>query len=56
MSDRNDRTTLAADLVPPCQASCPAHTDVRGYVHAIARGDFEEAYRLAREPNPLPYI
>jgi NADPH-dependent glutamate synthase beta subunit-like oxidoreductase/coenzyme F420-reducing hydrogenase delta subunit/Pyruvate/2-oxoacid:ferredoxin oxidoreductase delta subunit len=29
---------------------------VRGYVQAIARGDFEEAYRIAREPNPIPYI
>ncbi|MBM4432243.1 MAG: 4Fe-4S dicluster domain-containing protein, partial [Chloroflexi bacterium] len=42
--------------LPPCAATCPAQTDVRGYVQAIARGDFQEAYRLAREPNPLPYI
>ena len=42
--------------LPPCVVACPAHTDVRGYVHALARGDFEEAYRIAREPNPLPYV
>ncbi|MGB9879863.1 MAG: hypothetical protein ACPLRM_03785, partial [Anaerolineae bacterium] len=56
MSNQSDRSTLPAEALPPCQAACPAHTDVRGYVHAIARGDFEEAYRIAREPNPLPYI
>jgi len=48
--------TRPAEPLPPCAVVCPAHTDVRGYVHAIARGDFEEAYRIAREPNPLPYI
>jgi len=55
-SEKRDVTPLAPEPLPPCAATCPAHTDVRGYVQAIARGDFEEAYRIAREPNPLPYI
>ncbi|MDP6347698.1 MAG: 4Fe-4S binding protein [Dehalococcoidia bacterium] len=37
----------------PCQYACPAHTDARGYVNAIARGDMERAYYIARQPNPL---
>jgi formate dehydrogenase beta subunit len=41
---------------PPCQIACPLHTDIRGYVAAIARGDFEEGYAIAREPNPLVYV
>jgi len=56
MSEKSDLPTLPKEPLPPCVVACPAHTDVRGYVNAIARGDFEEAYRLAREPNPLPYI
>jgi len=56
MSENSDQSALPTEPVPPCMAACPAHTDVRGYVNAIARGDFEEAYRLAREPNPLPYV
>ena len=36
-----------------CQFACPVNTDARGYVIAIAEGDFEEAYRIARRPNPL---
>ncbi|MCE7984131.1 MAG: 4Fe-4S dicluster domain-containing protein [Caldilinea sp. CFX5] len=39
-----------------CQAACPVRTDARGYVTAIARGDLAEAYRIAREPNPLASI
>jgi formate dehydrogenase beta subunit len=55
-SEKRDVVPLAPEPLPPCAATCPAHTDVRGYVQAIARGDFEEAYRIAREPNPLPYM
>jgi len=40
------------DLIS-CQAACPVHTDARGYVRAIADGRFEEAYLIARGPNPF---
>ena len=36
-----------------CQYACPVHTDARGYVRAIAAGDYERAYLIARGPNPL---
>lgn len=39
-----------------CQAACPVHTDARGYVRAIADGDDERAYLIARGPNPLASI
>lgn len=39
-----------------CQQACPVRTDARGYVRAIARGDFEEAYLIARGPNPFASI
>ena len=39
-----------------CQAACPVHTDARGYVRAIAAGDFERAYLIARGPNPFASI
>jgi NADPH-dependent glutamate synthase beta subunit-like oxidoreductase len=32
------------------------HTDARGYVRAIASGDFEQAYLIARGPNPFASI
>ncbi len=43
------------DLVS-CQVACPVHTDARGYVRAIADGRFEEAYLIARGPNPFASI
>lgn len=39
-----------------CQTGCPVHTDSRGYVRAIADGDYEKAYWIARMPNPLASI
>ncbi|MBI3016046.1 MAG: NAD(P)-binding protein, partial [Candidatus Tectomicrobia bacterium] len=39
-----------------CQDACPVHTDARGYVAAIAEGDPEKAYVIAREPNPFASI
>ncbi|MBL8229225.1 MAG: FAD-dependent oxidoreductase [Bryobacterales bacterium] len=39
-----------------CQVACPVHTDARGYVRAIAQGRFEEAYLIARGPNPFASI
>lgn len=39
-----------------CQFACPVNTDARGYVRAIAEGDFERAYLIARGPNPLASI
>ncbi|MEO5359839.1 MAG: FAD-dependent oxidoreductase [Nitrospirota bacterium] len=39
-----------------CQTGCPVNTDSRGYVKAIADGDYEQAYWIARIPNPLASI
>ncbi|MBF0565787.1 MAG: FAD-dependent oxidoreductase [Nitrospirae bacterium] len=39
-----------------CQTGCPVNTDSRGYVRAIAGGDYERAYWIARTPNPLASI
>jgi NADPH-dependent glutamate synthase beta subunit-like oxidoreductase len=37
----------------PDQFACPVRTDGRGYVTAIASGDYERAYLIARETNPF---
>jgi len=39
-----------------CQDACPVHTDARGYIRAIADGEDELAYLIARGPNPLASI
>lgn len=39
-----------------CQDACPVHTDARGYVRAIAAGQYRRAYLIARGPNPFASI
>ncbi|MFN3467992.1 MAG: hypothetical protein ACK4WF_09885, partial [Candidatus Brocadiales bacterium] len=37
----------------PCRRTCPAGTNARGYVMAIAEGRYQEAYLIARQSNPF---
>lgn len=38
----------------PCQAACPAHTDVPRYIGLIADGRYADSYALNREYNVFP--
>jgi NADPH-dependent glutamate synthase beta subunit-like oxidoreductase len=40
----------------PCRLGCPVDTDSGQYVQLIAQGKFEEAFKVARSPNPLASI
>jgi NADPH-dependent glutamate synthase beta subunit-like oxidoreductase/ferredoxin len=40
----------------PCRAACPVGTNAGGYVALVAQGRFEEAYALARGPNPFASV
>ncbi|MEI6222096.1 MAG: FAD-dependent oxidoreductase [bacterium] len=40
----------------PCQAACPALTDVPGYIGSIAVGDYQKAYHINKQYNVLPGI
>jgi NADPH-dependent glutamate synthase beta subunit-like oxidoreductase/NAD-dependent dihydropyrimidine dehydrogenase PreA subunit len=46
----------AEDLRAPCQAACPVGTNAGLYVSLIAEGRYDEALRVASEPNPFPAI
>ena len=39
-----------------CQTGSPVNTDSRGYIMAIADGNYERAYWIARMPNTLASI
>lgn len=62
MQEREDRYHVqVADITYwreqiKCQHACPVHTDARGYVRAIAEGDYRRAYLIARGPNPFASI
>lgn len=60
MSDFKYRT-LIPDVefwknMVPCQAACPVNTDAGRYVQLIGQGKYEEAYLVARSPNPLASV
>jgi len=40
----------------PCQAACPVGTEAWRYAALIARGEYEEAYRVIREANTFPSV
>ncbi|MBN1692725.1 MAG: indolepyruvate ferredoxin oxidoreductase subunit alpha [Dehalococcoidales bacterium] len=41
---------------PYCQAACPLHIDIRGYIGLIKEGRFDEALALIKETLPFPSI
>ena len=52
--DPIDRKWLDVNI--PCQSACPIQTDVAGYIEALVRRDYEEAYRINRRDNVLPAV
>lgn len=40
----------------PCQAKCPAGTDIPGYLGAIYRGDYDLAYKINLHDNVFPAV
>ena len=38
----------------PCQAECPAHIDIPGYLYAVSQGDYAGAVDIIREKVPFP--
>ena len=41
---------------PKCTNSCPIHTDIKAFIAEVATGDFERAFQVIEETNPLPGI
>jgi indolepyruvate ferredoxin oxidoreductase alpha subunit len=51
-----DKEKCVAGSPPYCQATCPLHIDVRGYVGLIKEGKFDEALALVKQTLPFPGI
>jgi len=41
---------------PPCVLTCPAGTNVQGYIALMAKGEYKEALSLIKEKLPIPRI
>src|SRR5262245_24747330 len=40
----------------PCQSACPVQTDAGKYVQLVAEEKYQEAYLVARSPNPFASV
>jgi len=43
-------------LTPPCNHVCPAGNDVRGFVDAVGKQDYDRALSVLLETSPLPGV
>ena len=50
------RRPVYVDLLPPCNAACPAGEDIQGWLAHAQAGDYEKAWRHLAKDNPLPAI
>jgi formate dehydrogenase beta subunit len=55
-SSRTKKSSVDHSLMPPCQAACPLHMDIREYVDLVAQGKIMEALQVIRDDNPFPSI
>ena len=42
--------------LPPCSAGCPASEDIQQWLYHAEEGDYESAWRVIMEENPLPAV
>ena len=56
LSSRAKETAFDRSLMPPCQAACPLHMEIREYIDLIAQGKVMEALQVIRDGNPFPSI
>lgn len=54
--NRTKKSSTDHSLMPPCQATCPLHMDIREYVDLVAQGKIMEALQVIRDDNPFPSI
>jgi 2-oxoacid:acceptor oxidoreductase delta subunit (pyruvate/2-ketoisovalerate family) len=52
------RTTrpVYVDRLPPCNGACPAGENIQGWLYHAESGDYEAAWRLLTQDNPLPAV
>jgi 2-oxoacid:acceptor oxidoreductase delta subunit (pyruvate/2-ketoisovalerate family) len=44
------------DRLPPCNHACPAGEDIQSWLYSAESGDYEAAWRVLVQDNPLPAV
>ncbi len=56
MQPARARRPVYVDLLPPCNAACPAGEDIQGWLAHAQAGRYEEAWQHLVRDNPLPAV
>ncbi len=51
-----DRRPVYVDLLPPCNAGCPAGENIQSWLAHVTAGRHEQAWRALVADNPLPAV
>ena len=51
-----DERPVYVDLLPPCNAGCPAGENIQGWMAHVKDGEHEQAWRVLTMDNPFPAI
>ena len=49
-----DQRPVYVDLLPPCNAGCPAGENIQGWMAHVKAGEHEQAWRAADRREPVP--
>ena len=44
------------DRLPPCNNACPAGENIQGWLYSAESGNYEDAWRVLTQDNPLPAV
>jgi len=47
---------LYVDRLPPCNNACPAGENIQGWLYPAESGNYEAAWRVLTQDNPLPAV
>jgi NADPH-dependent glutamate synthase beta subunit-like oxidoreductase len=50
------RRPVYEDYRPPCNQKCPAGENIQGWLDKVYKKEFQEAWQLLIEDNPMPAI
>ena len=56
VTPQRTRRPVYVDLLPPCNAGCPAGENIQHWLYLIKQGRAEEAWRRLTDDNPFPAI
>ncbi|SDB90285.1 NADPH-dependent glutamate synthase beta chain [Raineyella antarctica] len=56
VTPQRTRRPVYVDLLPPCNAGCPAGENIQNWLYLIKRGRAQDAWRQLTDDNPFPAI